>query len=219
MSAEAHGHAAHNPHLAHHFGTMEQQNHAARLGMWLFLATEVLLFGGLFVGYSLYRNIYPEAFAAASDTLDLTLGTINTVILITSSFTVVLAHYYINKDRSKLAGILLLVSVAMAIAFLGVKYFEYAHKFEVGSLPGKYYTMKELQIPGASMYFSLYFLMTGLHAFHVIVGICVLTWIGIRTLRGEFSAAYNTPIDLGGMYWHLVDLIWIFAFPMLYLID
>ncbi|MFN7132772.1 MAG: cytochrome c oxidase subunit 3 family protein [Myxococcales bacterium] len=220
MSAEAahaHGHG-HNPHLAHHFGSMAQQNHAARMGMWLFLSTEILLFGGLFVAYAVYRYLYPETFRQASLHLDLTLGTVNTVVLITSSFTVVAAHYFANKNNSKMVGIMLLLSILMAFAFLGIKSIEYSHKFHEGALPGKFYTYTGLQLPGASMFFTIYFLTTGLHAFHVIIGIIVLTWLMVRAFRGDFGASYSTPIDLGGMYWHLVDLIWIYLYPLLYLI-
>ncbi|HZN94182.1 MAG TPA: cytochrome c oxidase subunit 3 family protein [Myxococcales bacterium] len=204
--------------LAHHFRAIETQRHAERLGMWLFLATEVLLFAGLFCGYTLYRYLYPETFKLASAHLDVFLGTVNTVVLISSSLTVALAHHFAHRDRSRMAGVLLFVSVLAGLAFLGVKAVEYTHKFEEGLLPGRYFHAEGLTAPGASMFFTVYFLTTGLHAFHVVVGMGVLVWIGVRAWRGEFHANHSMPVELGGLYWHLVDLVWIFLYPLLYLV-
>jgi len=204
--------------LAHHFRSIETQRQAERLGMWLFLATEVLLFAGLFCGYALYRFLYSETFHLASAHLDAGLGTVNTVVLISSSLTVALAHHFAHQGRSRLAGVLLFVSVLAGLAFLGIKAVEYGHKFEEGLLPGRYFHNPELTAPGASMFFTLYFLTTGLHAFHVIVGMGVLTWIGVRAWRGEFHENHSMPVELAGLYWHLVDLVWIFLYPLLYLV-
>jgi cytochrome c oxidase subunit 3 len=218
--ALAHGHDPHSdPHLAHHFDSMATQNHAARLGMWLFLGTEVLLFAGLFLGYAVYRHFYSDTFKAASHHLDLVMGTINTVVLISSSFTVAMAYYSVKKGRNRAAAWLLVFTILCAMAFLVIKAFEYNHKFEEGALPGKWFHFHEMEgMPGANLFFTVYFLATGLHAFHVIVGMTILIWVLRRLVRGDFNPTYYIPVELGGLYWHLVDLIWIFLFPLLYLI-
>jgi len=207
-----------NPHLAHHFETIEKQDYAVRLGMWLFLGTEVLLFAGLFLGYTVYRHFYHEAFHQASRHLDLWAGLTNTVVLITSSLTVALAYNAIKQGKTKLCAILLALTILCALAFLVIKGIEYNHKFQEGALPGKWYHYAEVTAPGANLYYTVYFLTTGLHAFHVIVGMSILIWILSRVLRGHFSESYYVPVELGGLYWHLVDLVWIFLFPLLYLI-
>ena len=208
----------HDPHLAHHFDSIEKQDHAVRLGMWLFLSTEVLLFAGLFLGYTVYRYFFHEAFHEASRTLDLGLGAINTVVLITSSLSVALAYYAIKQGRAKVCAALLAFTIVCAAIFLVIKGFEYHHKFEEGALPGQWYHFKEVTAPGANLFYTVYFLTTGLHAFHVIVGMSVLLWLLVRVLKGHFSPDYYVPVELGGLYWHLVDLVWIFLFPLLYLI-
>lgn len=204
--------------LAGHFASLEVQNHAARLGMWLFLATEILLFAGLFVCYACYRFLFPQAFAEASRMLSLQMGTLNTLILITSSFTAAMAVHYAKEGKNKLVATMFILTIVMAMGFLVVKGFEYHHKFVEGTLPGRYYHNTELTLPGASMYFTVYFLATGLHAFHVIIGMGILTWMTVRAMKNEFGHSHYVPIELGSMYWHLVDLVWIFLFPLLYLI-
>jgi len=204
--------------LGHHFSSLARQNEAMRLGMWLFLATEILLFAGLFTGYAVYRFEFPEAFKECSRHLELTAGTVNTLVLITSSLTVALAIHYARSNRPKAAAICLVLTLAFALAFLGIKAIEYSAHFHEKSLPGKYYAFEEVKIPGAAMFFSLYFLMTGLHGLHVVVGMSVLSWILWRTLQGRYSERYYTGLELGGLYWHLVDLVWIFLYPLLYLI-
>ena len=217
-SSDGHAHARH-PHLAGHFDTIEKQDYAARLGMWLFLGTEVLLFAGLFLGYTVYRHFYHETWHHCSRALSLSLGATNTVILISSSLTVALAYWAVKVGKKGMALGLLAFTILCAIAFLCIKYVEYAHKFEVGELPGKWFHAEELmKYPAANMYFTIYFLATGLHAFHVIVGMSVLLWVLARLLKGEFSSNNYVPVELGGLYWHLVDLVWIFLFPLLYLI-
>lgn len=203
---------------AHHFGSPGVQTYAARFGMWLFLSTEVLLFAGLFVAYAAYRYLYPQTFALCSRHLDLAAGTTNTIILITSSLTVALAIHYVRINKPKISAGLLIFTLLCAVAFLVIKYFEYHHKFEQGTLPGKYYTFEGIKGEGAPIYFALYFLTTGLHALHVMIGMSVLGWVTYHTIRGRFSAVYYTPVELGGLYWHLVDLVWIFLYPLLYLI-
>jgi cytochrome c oxidase subunit 3 len=216
-SSDAHG-AGHNPHLAHHFATIEKQDQAVRLGMWLFLATEVLLFAGLFLGYTVYRHFFHEAFHEASRTLQLPLGATNTVVLITSSLSVALAYWAIKQGKDKLCAGMLMFTILCALVFLGIKAVEYTTKFREGALPGKWYHFEEVKAAGASLYYTVYFLTTGLHAFHVIVGMSVLTWLLVRVLKGHFSPSYYVPVELGALYWHLVDLVWIFLFPLLYLI-
>jgi cytochrome c oxidase subunit 3 len=210
---------AHVPsYVAHHFPNLRQQEHAARLGMWLFLATELLLFGGLFTAYSVYRYLYAETFAEASRTLSVTLGTVNTVVLITSSLSVALAHHLAHLRRGRAAALSLLITLGFAVVFLVIKGFEWTHDFHEGLLPGRYFSSRELTGVGAPMFFTVYFLMTGLHGLHVVVGMGVLTVLMVQCWRGAYDHGYTTPMELGGMYWHLVDLIWIFLYPLLYLI-
>ena len=189
--------------------------------MWLFLGTEVLLFAGLFLGYTVYRWLYHDAFKLHSQHLNLTLGTVNTVVLITSSFTVAWAYHASRTTRSSGPAQLLAFTIVCAVAFLVIKYFEYAHKFHEGSCPGKWYAYNELpesQLPGSNIFYAVYFLATGLHAFHVIVGMSVLAWVLWRVARASTSPEHYVPVELGALYWHLVDLVWIFLFPLLYLI-
>ncbi len=204
--------------VAHHFPNLRQQEHAARLGMWLFLATELLLFGGLFTAYSVYRFLYPAAFAQASERLSVAAGTINTLVLVTSSLTVALAYYFAHHRRGKAAGLALLVPLALGVVFLCIKGLEWSPDVHAGLLPGRYYASKELTAVGAPMFFTLYFVLTGLHGLHVIVGMTVLGIVMVQCWRGAYDTGYTTPVELGGMYWHLVDLIWIFLYPLLYLI-
>ena len=207
-----------DPHLAHHFASLERQVEASRLGMWLFLATEVLLFGGLFVGYSVSRYSFPVAFAEASRTSETWAGFVNTLVLITSSLTVALAIHFARSDRPRAAVVCLAITIFFALAFLGIKAIEYTSHFREHQLPGQFYRFEEVRLPGASMYWSLYFLMTGLHGLHVLIGMTVLSVILWRTAHGYYSSHYYVGIELAGLYWHLVDLIWIFLFPLLYLI-
>ncbi len=214
--------SAHNEnrpaHLAHHFADSRQQAESAQLGMWIFLLTEILLFGGLFCAYSIYRAWNPDMFHNAHKALNLTLGTINTVVLITSSLTMALAIRSMQLNRKNHTVMFLVATLALAGTFLVIKYFEYAHKFELGQLPGKFYTYKGIEGTNPHVFFTVYFAMTGLHGIHVIAGMSVMTWILIRTIKNQFSSEYYTPILLIGLYWHLVDLVWIFLFPLLYLI-
>ncbi len=205
-------------HVAHHVPNLRQQEHAARLGMWLFLATELLLFGGLFTAYSVYRYLFSDTFAAASRLLDVKLGTLNTIVLITSSLTAALGHHFAHHGRGRAAALALLVTLGLAAGFLIIKGFEWTHDIHEGLLPGRYYAYAELTAPGAPMFFVLYFLLTGLHGLHVVAGMSVLGVLMVLSWRGKFDHGYSTPVELGVMYWHLVDLIWIFLYPLLYLI-
>jgi cytochrome c oxidase subunit 3 len=305
-------HHDHPPHLAHHWDNVHQQFDAGKLGMWLFLATEVLLFGGLFCGYAVWRGNHPELFQFGSQFLDRTMGAVNTVVLITSSLTMAWGVTAAQRNQQTLLRIMLILTLAGAVTFLVIKYFEYTHKFHEGFYPGiKFYekpehsnlwqdgahgghvtveSVPEVELqamhdvgetgaetpaqpaaappasaddlpvhepstvarpavppqgldaaivdtgqvpesaeqkhplqdaerpPNAHVFFNIYFMMTGLHGVHVLVGMIVIFWLLVRSFKGHFNAAYFTPVDLGGLYWHIVDLIWIFLFPLFYLI-
>ncbi|MEM7230207.1 MAG: cytochrome c oxidase subunit 3 family protein, partial [Planctomycetota bacterium] len=305
----------HDPHLGHHWDNMKQQFEAGKLGMWLFLATEVLLFGGLFCAYAVWRGNHPELFKFGSEYLDTKMGAINTAVLITSSLTMAMAVTFAQMGKQKALNICLVLTAFGALGFLGIKYVEYTDKFSHGIYPGlKMYEAAldnvphhhddhghhgddhgamelvvdaneepavDLSLPpaeatviadpgeaprgttnaalmvdlgdaaiavgdhddashdekdhggkkhkdhpsyrvdrpdSAHMFFNIYFMATGLHGVHVIIGLIVILWILFRSLKGEFGPEYFTPVDLGGLYWHVVDLIWIFLFPMFYLI-
>ncbi|HEY1960173.1 MAG TPA: cytochrome c oxidase subunit 3 family protein [Polyangiaceae bacterium] len=229
-------HGDHPKWLQHHWDTPAQQFDAAKIGMWAFLGQELLFFSGLFVAYAIYRTWYGDAFAAGSHELSRPLGTINTCVLLFSSLTAALAVRSSQLGKKNETTVLILLTIACAFAFLCIKYMEYHVKFEHGLLPGSFFgTPRDIltfaPIPGATSehaaalpphthaFFSLYFVMTGLHAIHVIIGIGVWIWILRRNLRGDFSRRYFTPVDVTALYWHLVDLVWIYLFPMLYLID
>ena len=217
--AHAHGEAGHGvPRLAHHFETLEKQAHANRFGVWVFLGSESLLFAALFVAYAAYRDLNFSAFALASEHLNLWLGTFNTLLLITSSFTVALSTHYIKVDQKKMVLFLIGISMLMGVAFLVIKGFEWSADFEEGALPGKYFHLEGIPVQGGSMFFTVYFLLTGLHAIHVIIGLGLLLWAALRVLNDTASSRYDVPVDVAGLYWHLVDLIWIFLYPLLYLI-
>ncbi len=217
---EVHDH--HPPHLKHYFASSEQQFDAAKLGMWLFLITEILLFSGMFVAYTVYRIAHPEAFALASSELNWVLGGINTVVLLGSSLTVALSIHYAQKDNQRLLTINLAATVALAAVFMAIKYVEWTTKFHHGLYPGGFFNPTEhyeyLLQPYVPQFFSIYFVMTGIHAVHVLVGMGVIGWLATRAWRGHFSSEWYTPVELSGLYWHLVDIIWIFLFPLLYLI-
>ncbi len=207
-----------SPFLQHHFTEMEQQVETTKLGMWLFLVTEVLLFGGLFVAYGVLSSRHHEAFRAAHLHLDRALGILNTGVLLVSSFTMVMAVLSARLNRRKSLILFLVVTLALACVFLGVKFLEYSHKVHEGLLPGKYYTHTGDTVPGQFMFFSFYFMMTGLHGLHVLGGMAVIAWLVRRSAAGHFSSTYYSPVELVGLYWHLVDIIWIYLFPLLYLV-
>ena len=301
-----HGHGHHHPNQGHHWDTMDQQCNAGKFGMWLFLATEVLLFAGLFCGYAVYRSLHPEVFAYASQFLDVRWGATNTVVLLISSFTVAAAVRAAALGQRQQTSILLGITLACAATFMVIKYIEYSHKFhehlqwgllykpqspreveydpakhkkehgahadpahpekdpagqpagpdfalpppEVvnpgddlsllqqnqsavrpptpppaglaahdGALPGETPAEARARVRNVHQFFGIYFVMTGTHGLHVIIGALAILWVLLRNQRGDFSPSYNLPVDLVGLYWHLVDLIWIFLFPLLYLID
>ncbi len=208
-----------NSHLQHHFVDSDQQFDSAKLGMWLFLVTEILFFGGLFVAYIVYRAWNPELFTMAATQLDTVMGGINTLVLIGSSLTMALAIRAAQTDNPSASIKYLASTVALAFVFMVIKYFEYTHKFELGIYPGEAYSFTGIDHPKAHIFFSIYYMMTGLHGIHVIIGIGIITWLIIKTRNGAFNSSYYTPVEITGLYWHLVDIIWIFLFPLLYLID
>jgi len=209
---------AHHPALAHQFDSLGQQTEAATLGMWVFLVTEVLFFGGLFLTYAVYRSFYPAAFSAASHELDILLGGINTAVLITSSLTMALAVHAAQLGQRRLLMIFLVVTMVLGTVFLGIKAVEYYHKFAEHHVPGAAFQFERAHQRHAQIFFSLYFIMTGLHAIHMIIGIAVLLVMWIWAWRGRITSDYAGPIEISGLYWHFVDIVWIFLFPLLYLI-
>jgi len=207
---------------AHHFETAQQQYAASKLGMWLFLVTEVLFFGGLFVAYAVFRTLHPEVFVNSAEFLDTRLGAINTVVLLFSSLTMAWAVRCSQLGQQRGLVLCLSLTLIAACLFLGIKGIEYSHKWHDGHLWASQYSAGEATAAGAfdraGTFFSIYFAMTGLHAIHILAGMGAIGWVLKRSLRGDFGPNYFTPVDTVGLYWHLVDLVWIFLFPLLYLI-
>jgi len=287
-ASAANAHHDHDPHVAHHFESAQQQNSTGKLGMWVFLATEILMFGGLFCGYAVLRHNDPTAFEHGHRILDTMMGAINTVILIASSFTMAWAVRTAQLSKQKATVVLLCLTFAGGCGCMIIKYMEYSAKWSHGTLPGQMFDLEKVihyygehgdehhaeegeaaetsqdqaaatnslevattipeageapeglavtdehgeahgesaghdltvaQVNRSRRFLDVYFLMTGLHGIHVLVGMGLIAWIAIRAARGAFSSKYFMPVDLVGLYWHLVDLIWIFLFPLLYLID
>jgi cytochrome c oxidase subunit 3 len=211
-------HSGAGAHVQHHFADSEQQFDSAVLGTWIFLVTEIMFFGGLFMAYILYRSWYPEAFVAGSHHLDIRLGAFNTVVLIGSSLTVVLSVRAAQQGRQRALLGWLLATIALGFVFLGVKAVEYYAKWEHHLVPGPNFHWDGPHAENVELFFSVYFAMTGLHALHMIIGAGLFTWLVIQTVRGRYSSSYYTPVECTGLYWHFVDLVWIYLFPLLYLI-
>ncbi len=206
-------------HHAHHFDSAEHEFEASKEGMWIFMVTEVLMIGAIFVGYLIMRHLYPQAFHEAHKLLSVPMGATNTLILLTSSLTMVLGVSAAQRGEITKCLRWLGLTVAFGFGFLIVKYFEYGHKIHEGMLPGGFYHYEGLKdVPHVPTFFSFYFMMTGVHAFHVVVGMCLITWVMFRVRRGEIGPQFYTPVELVGFYWHFVDLVWIYLFPMLYLL-
>jgi cytochrome c oxidase subunit 3 len=203
--------------VAEQFADAAQQYEAANLGMWVFLATEVLFFGGLFLAYTVYRHAYPEGFATGSRHTDLLYGTVNTAVLLSSSLAMALAVHAAQESKTKSLVRYLQVTLGLALAFLVVKGFEYHEDIVDKLVPGPAFSPG--LPPRAEIFFYLYWAMTGLHAFHVLAGVGVLSVIALLARQGRFSAHYHTPVEIAGLYWHFVDVVWIFLYPLLYLID
>jgi cytochrome c oxidase subunit 3 len=200
-----------------HFQDLEQQAHAARLGIWVFLASELLLFAGLFALYASYRAHYPEAFGWGVEHNVRALGTLNTAILISSSYAVATSVHMLRRGRPRFAAGLLVFTLACGSAFLVVKGIEYAGHFRDGVFPGGHGEFFVGKPEGVKVFYTLYFLMTGLHGIHVVAGMGVLAWLFARILQGKLTPPHTHPLDIGAVYWHLVDVVWIFLWPIFYL--
>lgn len=205
--------------LSPQFDTLEQERETRTFGMWVFLMTELMLFGGLFTMYTVYRSQYPAAFADASHHLDVVLGGINTGVLLVSSLTMALAvrAAKIGESRIKQA-LLLALTAGLGTLFMGIKGLEYYQHYLNHEVPGLNFEYAGVYAAPAQLFFILYFAMTGLHAIHLTIGIAIVAWMLVRSLLGQFSPAYYSPVELTGLYWHFVDIIWIFLLPLLYLI-
>ena len=204
--------------VAHQFDDAEQQQVASTLGMWVFLVTEIMFFGGLFLAYIVYRHDYYEAFRAASHELDVGLGAFNTAVLLTSSLTMALAVHGAQVSRRGMVVVCLILTMILGTTFLGVKAYEYWHKWHEHLIPGPGFVFHGPDPHNAQLFFSLYFAMTGLHALHMVIGIALLAILTLRAGQGMFNRLYYTPVEVSGLYWHFVDLVWIFLFPLLYLL-
>jgi len=231
LSETAHAPGAHPPMLRHHFESLLNQKESSLLGMWVFIAQEILFFGGMLTAYTIYRNLYYDGFAAGSHHLDVRLGTVNTAVLICSSLTMALGVHAAALGKRKATVLFLLLTIALGSVFLGIKVVEYKDKFEHHLVPGPTYSGAELHdahgqplLPGSDterhsqIFFALYFSLTGLHALHMIIGIPIIAWMARAAGQGRFGPVYYTPVEITGLYWHFVDIVWIFLFPLLYLI-
>jgi cytochrome c oxidase subunit 3 len=222
LSAHADAHRpahAHHPALQHHFETLEQQHEAATLGMWVFIVQEVMFFGGLLMAYMLYRVWYPEAWSEGSLELNVYLGGINTVVLIASSLTMALAVRAAQVGLQRTTVRWLLVTMALGLTFLVIKFFEYKDKFDHNHIPGFNFHFEGPHAPQVEIFLSLYFALTGLHALHMVIGFGLLSVIAWMAHKRRFSPEWSTPVEMSGLYWHFVDIVWIFLFPLLYLVD
>jgi cytochrome c oxidase subunit III len=205
------------PVLGEQFSDFETQEQTLELGMWIFLATEVLLFAALFALYASYRTMFPHDFKEGIDHNTLALGTINMYVLLTSSLLAALAVSAVRAARPRAASLLLCGTVLLGAAFLVIKLYEYAEHWREGALPGPYYHFAEVPSFGGNRFFTMYWVMTGFHALHVTAGVCVVSWMASRAWRGFYTPVLNAKLVMGTLYWHLVDVIWIFLWPLLYL--
>lgn len=252
--ADGHAHAHDDPNLAHHFEDLGQQRSAANLGLWAFLGTEVMFFGGLIASYIVYRFTSPDIFGAASRGLDVTIATINTVVLLTSSLCMAFAvHSGATGDRTRQVRYLL-ATAALGLTFMAFKGYEYAEEYHKHLVPGPHFSTASLDLPAwvaaderkagpladkdmtartaadwsvtpsvfargrAQLFFVFYFFMTGLHMIHMVVGLGLVSWMAAMARRGRFTASYHTPLELTGLYWHFIDIVWVFLYPLLYLV-
>jgi cytochrome c oxidase subunit 3 len=225
MTDAAASHAAeHPPYLAHHFSDIDQQNEAGTLGMWLFLVTEIMFFGGLFAAYAVYRSLWYEGFKAGSHLLNWKIGAMNTAVLIGSSLTMALAVRSAQTGRRKALIVFLLLTMLLGVAFVGIKLnFEWSHDYEERLIPGRLIPGHEFAYAGphsaaVQLFFCFYFFMTGLHALHMIIGLGIMAVLVRMAAKGRFDSGYFAPVEVSGLYWHFVDIVWIFLFPLLYLI-
>jgi cytochrome c oxidase subunit 3 len=236
--ATTHEHASH-PALQHHFENMEQQREAGTLGMWVFLVTEIMFFGGMFLAYTLFRYQHPAAFVSASNHLDITLGAVNTAVLIVSSFTMAMAVFATQVGKRQLTIICLILTMILGAGFLGIKAVEYREKYRDSLIPGrlipwrpfnpavaqhgekdphKLHLIDGANVKNVELFYWIYFAMTGMHALHMVIGFGLLAWLLAGSLKGRYTPAWYTPVEMIGLYWHFVDIVWIFLFPLLYLL-
>ncbi|MDX1630278.1 MAG: cytochrome c oxidase subunit 3 family protein [Thermoanaerobaculia bacterium] len=204
--------------LQHHFDSMEQQRDTSTLGMWTFVAQEVMFFGGLFTAYLVYRVLHPKAFEIGSAHLDIWLGGINTAVLIASSFTMAMAVWAAQTGRRKQIGHFLVATLILGSVFLGIKAYEYNHKWHEHLVPGSHFALDSPYEDNVELFFCLYFAMTGMHALHMVIGVGLLLWFIVKAYKGRFTPEYSHPVEIFGLYWHFVDIVWIFLFPLLYLL-
>ena len=205
------------PALAHQFDDPQQQLEASEVGMWVFLATEVMFFGGMFIGYTLYRYFYPEAFAVASNHLPAWAGTTMTIILICSSLTMAMAVHRSKEGRRRSLIFFIALTMILGTIFLGLKFYEYYEHFKEHLVPGWDFQFEGANPSHAAIFMSFYYAMTGMHALHMTIGLGLQTYLIVAAARDRFSAEYHTPVEIVGLYWHFVDIVWIFLFPLLYL--
>ena len=221
-AAEPHGHGHHHPFLQHHFEDLGQQHEATTLGMWFFVAQEILFFGGLFCAYFIYREMYHDAWKAGSHHQNWRIGAANTIVLIGSLLTMALAVWGAQGAKRKFTTLMLILTLLLGGIFVGVKGYEYHEHITEGLFPGTHFTHVEHPrpelTPGVQMFMTFYFAMTGLHALHMIIGAGLLLWFIRRAWRGDFGPEYYGPVEIMGLYWHFVDIVWIFLFPLLYLV-
>jgi cytochrome c oxidase subunit III len=204
--------------LADHFADLATQRHAAQFGMWLFIVTEILMFGALFVLYAAYYPEYSTDFRLAAGHNSLWRGSLNTYILVTSSFTAGIALWAVQRDRRGLAIRLIGITIGLGVLFLIIKASEYASHFEHGIYPGRHYAFDELMTQGGMLFFGMYYVLTGLHILHLVIGLAVMVWLTRDLKRGRYTAQYHAGLELGTMYWSLVDIIWLFIWPLFYLV-
>ncbi len=209
----------HVTNVAHQFDDMEQQVKSSTLGMWVFLLTEIMFFGGMFCAYTVYRTMYPEAFASTSHHMDPLAGGVNTAVLICSSLTMALAVRSAQIGSKKALIWFLIFTMIFGAAFLGVKAYEYHAHWVDAKVPGFNFTYEQPEFfHQAQILFCFYFFMTGFHALHMVIGLGLMTYLLVASVKGRFGPSYYTPVEIGGLYWHFVDIVWIFLFPLLYLI-
>jgi cytochrome c oxidase subunit 3 len=205
--------------VAHQFEDIEQQKEADTLGMWIFLCTEILFFGAMLLAYTVYRQLYPVAFGEASRHLDIVLGSVNTAVLLCSSLTMAMGvHAAQHGNARKVIGFIAF-TMLFGVIFLGIKFYEYYQKYTEALIPGTHFAWHGKDPLHASIFFLFYFILTGMHALHMFIGLGLMTVLAILTKKGKFDSVYYSPIEIGGLYWHFVDIVWVFLFPLLYLVD
>jgi cytochrome c oxidase subunit 3 len=207
--------------LAHQFVSLDQQFDAARVGMWSFLLTEIMFFGGAFVSYLVYRSAYPDAFSAGSEHMNFAAGTINTIVLLCSSLTMAMAVWSAENDQRRWVAYFFLATIALGLIFVGIKAYEWYEHYQHQLVPYWSFnraTFDQRLFPQVELFFSLYFGMTGLHALHMLVGIGILSVLTVLAFQNRIGADWFSPAEITGLYWHFVDIVWIFLYPLFYLI-